>query len=68
MAKRKGAGVGFLQSAINRVTAKKKKISSAISVIKKKQTLEKRLKQKIAALKKAEASLAGIKQRSKKRK
>lgn len=68
MAKKKTTkGIGSLKSMIDRVTKAKAKVMTDIRAITSKKTLEKRLSQKINALNKAKASLAGIKKRSKKK-
>lgn len=69
MAKKKSTrGIGSLKSMIDRVHKAKSKVMSDIRAISQKKTLEKRLQQKLNALNKAKASLAGLKKRSKKRK
>ena len=65
--KRSTKGIGSLKSAMERVHKAKAKVLSDIRAIKQKKTLEKRLTQKLNALAKAKASLAGIKKRSKRK-
>jgi len=63
--RRKSTGVGAIAKKVASVSEKIKKTNQAKRAIEKKVALEKRLQQKITALKKAEAALkmAGLKAR-----
>ena len=67
--RKKTTGVGAISKKIGSVTEKIKKANQAKRAIEKKAALEKRLQQKIVALKKAEAALkiAGVKARTTKK-
>lgn len=66
--RRKTSGIGALAKKVQTVCEKIKKTNQAKRAIEKKVALEKRLEQKITALKKAEAALkmTGIKARTRK--